>query len=155
MTYTTEKPPPRQKGGWVVPLAQNKNLHMYTMSIMNGFSSSSNYQPTDARKKNIWIIRTSEKLKYEIDLQDKLLYNTNQIHLDISTVRYILIWLETHWLLSTYKQLLLFQPKVNNNTKKTIIPLTLNFITSSILACFPSETQLWKNEGATDTCELI
>jgi len=29
--------------------------------------------------------------------------------------------------------------------------LTLNFITSSILACFPSETQLWKNEGATDT----
>jgi len=29
--------------------------------------------------------------------------------------------------------------------------VTLNLMTSSIFACFPSDTQLWKKDGATET----
>jgi hypothetical protein len=41
--------------------------------------------------------------------------------------------------------------KDTRNAFIKIKELTLNFMTSSILAVFPSETQLWKKDGATET----
>ena len=48
-----------------------------------------------------------------------------------------------------------FKPQAPNTKKAKNLNFypTLNFWTSSGLAILPSETQVWKNEGATDTPE--